>query len=306
MSDKEIFQKLIDNASLIIQGKEEVLRLAFYSFFSGGHLLIEDLPGVGKTTLSKTLAKLLNLDFKRIQMTNDLLPSDILGYKIYSKEKEAFQLEKGPIFTEVLLTDELNRASPKTQSALLEAMEEKVISLEGERFDLSKDFFVIATQNPFGQIGTFPLPESQLDRFCMKISIGAPAKNIEVELLMNSNPVSKIEGLESVVDESKIKEIKRNIDQVHISKTLSEYVVNLLNETRQNDMFQPLSPRAGIGMISLVKTKALFEGREFANSDDVISLAKYVFGHRIHPAVQATVEEGNKLTSTLLEKVKAP
>jgi MoxR-like ATPase len=306
MTDKELFQNLIDSASVIIQGKEEVLKLAFLSFFSGGHLLIEDLPGVGKTTLSKTLAKLLNLEFKRIQVTNDLLPSDILGYKIYSKENEAFQLEKGPIFTEVLLTDELNRASPKTQSALLEAMEEKVISLEGERFDLSKDFFVIATQNPFGQIGTFPLPESQLDRFCMKISIGTPSKDIEVELLMNANPVNKINQLESVVNEEKIKEIKENIEKIHISKTLSEYVVNLLNETRQNDIFQPLSPRAGIDMITLIKTKAFFEGRDFANSDDVINLAKYVFGHRIHPAVQATVEEGTKLTSTLLEKVKAP
>lgn len=306
MTDQEIFQKLIDNASMIIQGKEEVLRLAFYSFFSGGHLLIEDLPGVGKTTLSKTLAKLLNLDFKRIQMTNDLLPSDILGYKFYSKESEKFKVEKGPIFTEVLLTDELNRASPKTQSALLEAMEEKFISLEGEQFHLSKDFFVIATQNPFGQVGTYPLPESQLDRFCMKISIGTPNTDIEVELLMNKNPVSMIDHLKYHLEKDEIKKIKENIENIHISKILSEYVVKLLNESRQNEIFQPLSPRAGLDMISLAKTKALFEGRDFANSDDILDLAKYVFSHRLHPNLQASVEKGHQLTEMLLEKVKAP
>lgn len=306
MQDTAIFKELSQSASSIIQGKEDVIKLAYFSFFSGGHLLIEDLPGVGKTTLSKTLAKLLNLEFSRIQMTNDLLPSDILGYKMYSKEKDQFFFEKGPIFTEVLLTDELNRASPKTQSALLEAMEEKVVSVEGERFTLSDNFFVIATQNPFGQIGTFPLPESQLDRFCMKISIGPPAKEIEVALLMNSNPVHEISKLNSILKPEQIKKIKEAISQIHISQPLSEYIVSLMNISRSDESYQSLSPRSGIDMVQLIKTKAFFEQREFANSEDVIALAPHVFGHRLLPSIQGTVQEGRQLTQSLLDKVKAP
>lgn len=306
MEPKETFKKLLEQASRVIRGKDEVLTLAIYSFFSNGHLLIEDLPGVGKTTLSKTLAKLLNLEFKRIQMTNDLLPSDILGYKIFSPGQNAFIMEKGPIFTEVLLTDELNRASPKTQSALLEAMEEKIVSLEGERFELSPHFFVIATQNPYGQIGTFPLPESQLDRFCMKISIGTPGMETEVELLMGENPVSTIEKIEPIMKLDEISKIKQTIQSVTVSRTLSEYIVALLQESRSSGQFQPLSPRAGIDMVQLVRTKAFFEQREFATSDDVIHLAKHVFGHRLLNRIQGSVQEGNAMAEKLLEQVKAP
>lgn len=307
MNKTNVFENLLEQAQSVIKGKEEVLKLAFYSFFSGGHLLIEDLPGVGKTTLSKTLARLLNLDFKRIQMTNDLLPSDILGYKFYSPEKNSFVMEKGPIFTQVLLTDELNRASPKTQSALLEAMEEKAISLEGERFDLSENFYVIATQNPFGQIGTFPLPESQLDRFCMKISIGAPEPAVEMSLLMGENPVHSIEKIHPVFNDlSEIQQIKASIQKVHVSESLSQYIVALLNASRNNDQFHPLSPRAGLDMVQLVKTKAFFEGREFANSDDVLYFAKFVFGHRLLPTLQANVAEAEQVVAKLLELIKAP
>lgn len=301
-----MFNHLCTSAAQVIKGKDEIIKLSFTTFFSGGHILIEDLPGVGKTTLAKTLSKLLGLTFNRIQMTNDLLPTDVLGYKIYNSKEQEFNFERGPIFTDILLADELNRASPKTQSALLEAMEEKVVSIEGNSYRLSDNFFVIATQNPYGQIGTFPLPESQLDRFSMKISIGTPSQEIEAQLLMQKNPVELLQGLDQVISPDQIISIKSEIEKVHISEPLSKYIVELLNKSRIGDQFQPLSPRSGLDLVKLVKSKAYFDGRDYCHSDDVIEYSQHCWGHRLNSINQGAIEKGHKVVSELLSQIKAP
>lgn len=239
-------------------------------------------------------------------MTNDLLPTDVLGYKIYNSQEQEFNFERGPIFTDILLADELNRASPKTQSALLEAMEEKVVSIEGNSYRLSDNFFVIATQNPFGQIGTFPLPESQLDRFSMKISIGTPSQEIEAQLLMQKNPVELLQGLDQVISPDQIISIKSEIEKVHISEQLSKYIVELLNKSRTGDQFQPLSPRSGLDLVKLVKSKAYFDGRDYCHSDDVIEFSQHCWGHRLNSISQGPIEKGHEVVSELLSQIKAP
>ncbi|MEE2743341.1 MAG: AAA family ATPase, partial [Bdellovibrionota bacterium] len=225
---KEQINQVLKETNQIWLGKEEKVKMALLSLLCGGHLLIEDMPGVGKTTLAKSLGLLLGVDFSRIQFTNDLLPGDILGTHIFSKEKEEFIFKKGPLFTNFVLVDELNRATPKTQSALLEAMEEEKVTVEGKSFDLEFPFVVMATQNPFGQIGTFPLPESQRDRFFMCLSLGLPCREVDKKIL-TMNPVkSSLEGLRPILTKSSLKDIRGNIFSLDVSEALVHYVLDFI------------------------------------------------------------------------------
>ena len=234
---KQVLDSVLDTGSGVILGKRRELRLAIACLLAGGHLLIEDLPGVGKTTLAHLLARLLGLNFQRIQFTSDLLPADIVGVSIFDRDSGAFRFHQGPIFTQVLLTDEVNRATPRAQSALLEAMEERQVTVEGETHLLPDPFFVIATQNPYDQIGTFPLPESQLDRFLMRISIGYPSRGAELELLNGENRRVLLGRIEPELDIDDLRRLQRQVNGIHVAAPLMEYIQNLLACSRQAPNF---------------------------------------------------------------------
>ncbi len=274
---------IIAAANRIILGKERAIRLALACLFARGHLLIEDLPGVGKTTLSHVLASTLGLGFQRIQFTSDLLPADILGVSIYSRETGAFTFHPGPIFTQVILADEINRATPRTQSALLEAMEEQQVTIEGETRPLPEPFFVIATQNPSHQIGTFPLPESQLDRFMMRIELGYPDNNAERELLMGSDRRELLKHIRPVIKPERLIEIQHLAEKIHASSAILDYLQDLLEYSRKSNEYQNgLSPRAGLAVLHSAKAWALMEGHAEVLPEDIQAILPSVIGHRLH------------------------
>jgi len=272
--------------SSIILGKHRQVQLALSCLLASGHLLIEDLPGVGKTTLSLTLAKVFGLDFQRIQFTSDLLPSDVLGVSIFDTQKQNFNFHQGPIFTQVLLADEINRSTPKTQSALLEAMEEKQVTQDGITRALPKPFFVIATQNPTEQVGTFPLPESQLDRFLMRINIGYPDQQAEMELLKGTNRHDLIGQLKPVITPEQLIELQLIIEKTHMSPALLDYVLALIRSSRLSPWFlSGLSPRAGLALQRCSRAWAFLQGRDHVLPEDVQQVLPCVAAHRlqIHP-----------------------
>jgi len=266
----------------IILGKNHPIKLALTCLLAKGHLLIEDLPGVGKTTLAHTLASALGLSFQRIQFTSDMLPADIIGVSVYERDSNRFNFHPGPIFTQLILADEVNRASPRTQSALLEAMEEQQVTVEGETYNLSSPFFVVATQNPMNQIGTFPLPESQLDRFLMRIELGYPDAKAERALLLGEDRRSLLQKLEAVISAEQLEALQQVAAQVHVSTALVDYVQRILTHTRDTGHYHTgLSPRAGLGLIHAARAWALIENRDHVLPEDIQAVLPSIVVHRL-------------------------
>ncbi|MCB5189433.1 MoxR family ATPase [Methylobacillus arboreus] len=285
-------QAIIHNSSRIILGKEPQIKLALATILARGHLLIEDLPGMGKTTLSYTLAQVLGLQFNRVQFTSDLLPGDILGVSVYDRNEAAFKFHPGPVFTQVLLADEVNRATPKTQSALLEVMEEGQVTLEGETRPLPKPFFVIATQNPAHHIGTFALPESQLDRFLMCIRLGYPDTRAERSLLQNNGGRHGSNIPEQAIDAKGLTALQQAVDNIHLSDALLDYLQALLQYSRSSSHFTAgLSPRAGLALRQCAQAWALMHGRDFAIPEDIQAVLPGVAGHRLQPVSGSAVSD---------------
>ena len=276
-------KEIIKSANTIILGKEHKLRLALTCILAKGHLLIEDLPGVGKTTLAHALATVIGVRYQRIQFTSDLLPADILGVSIYRRDQEKFEFHPGPIFAELVLADEINRATPKSQSALLEAMAEGQVTIEGETHILPKPFFVIATQNPLDLVGTFPLPDSQLDRFLLSISLGFPEPEVERELLTAQDRILMLGDTQAVISPDDVLQLNMDCQKIHVSEALLDYVQALLAETRNSRWFETgLSPRAGIAMLQCSKAYAFLEGRDFAIPEDVKAIFPGLARHRMN------------------------
>ncbi len=272
--------RVLSELDATILGNSLATRMALVCLLAQGHLLIEDIPGVGKTTLSHTLANLLGLPFKRVQFTSDLLPTDVLGVTIYDPETKRFTFKRGPIFTSVLLADEINRATPKTQSALLQAMEEYEVSIEGRTLPLDKPFFVIATQNPLEQHGTFALPESQLDRFLIRLSLGYPGEAFEKQLLQES---AKRAHTEAVLSPAQLLVHMEKVNSVHCAPPIIDYLWQILEATRRSEQFQTgLSPRAGLQWLRAARAYAYLDGRDSVLPDDIRLLAPYVAAHRLH------------------------
>ncbi len=296
-----MFSKLHDAAkqlNQIIVGKPVQIRQALVCILAGGHLLIEDIPGVGKTTLAHALAITLGMRMNRLQFTSDLMPADVIGISIYEREKNSFMFHPGPIFTQVLLADEINRATPKTQSALLEAMEEHQVTAEGTTHALPEPFFVLATQNPLHQVGTFPLPESQLDRFLMCISLGYPDAAAERALLMGDDRRTMLHQLPQLLEAHELIAAQQAIKKIHCSPALLDYLQKLLQETRSNGLFSAgLSPRAGIALLQAARAWAALEGRDHVIPEDVQAVFISVAAHRLHPLASTS---GNSLSSQVL------
>ena len=279
---------LVNQISTIIVGKRPQIEDCIACLLAGGHLLIEDVPGVGKTTLAHALAVSLGLRFSRAQFTADLMPSDLIGVSVYERSREAFVFHPGPVFTQVLLADEINRAGPKTQSALLEAMEEHQVSIEGETRPLPTPFFVIATQNPNDQLGTYPLPESQLDRFLMCITLGYPDQASERELLIGQDRRQAIAGLQAVLTPQELLDAQKAVLAVHASAALLDYLQTLIAATRSGRWFvEGLSPRAGIAVLRAARARALMAERDYVAPDDVQAVLAQTIAHRLVPVAGA-------------------
>jgi MoxR-like ATPase len=284
MNAQQKLRLLLDQLNTVIVGKTLQIQDCVACLLAGGHLLIDDVPGVGKTTLAHALARTFGLQFARVQFTSDLMPSDLSGVSIYERGKEAFVFHPGPIFAQVLLADEINRASPKTQSALLEAMEEKQVTIEGETRPLPLPFFVIATQNPLDQVGTYALPESQMDRFLMRISLGYPDRLAERALLVGQDRREVLEKLPSLLTFDELKQLQQLVQEVHAADALLDYVQDLIAATRSAQWFlQGLSPRAGIAVVRAAKAQALLSGRNYVAPDDVQAILPQTIAHRLIP-----------------------
>lgn len=300
----KLINQIISDVSSVLLGKEQEIKLALTCLFSQGHLLIQDLPGMGKTTLSHALGKVLGLDYNRIQFTSDMLPADILGVSIFDKQSGQFEFHKGPIFTQLLLADEINRTTPKTQSALLEAMEEKQVTIEGATYKLDEPFFVIATQNPVAQAGTFPLPESQLDRFLMRISLGYPNKEAERELFMGLNPRDRIAELQPCITLEGLAQIQHAAQQVHISDAVLDYVQSVVEYTRTHSEFAyGVSPRGALALVRCAKTWAFIDGRHHVLPEDVQRVMPPVLNHRVRDAADYGDASGQALVERVLNVV---
>lgn len=272
----------IEAVSGIILGKERQIRLAICCALAGGHLLLEDVPGVGKTTLAHALKQVMGLNFSRIQFTSDLLPGDVVGSSIYNRDTQSFNFHPGPVFTEMLLADEINRSSPKAQSALLESMEEGQVTIEGVAHILPKPFFVIATQNPVDQLGTFPLPESQVDRFLMCMSLGYPDETSEKKMMSGENPRIKLASLKPVFNLESLKKAIEKTKDVHVSSHLIDYAYRIIQSTRKTKEFdEGLSPRAALGLLNAARAWALCAGRQSVDPGDIQAVYPFVASHRI-------------------------
>ena len=300
------YELLLKNVGTIIHGKDESIKLVLTAWFAGGHILIEDNPGTGKTMLAKSVAKSVNLEFGRVQFTPDLLPSDITGSMIYDETSKEFQFNRGPIFSTILLADEINRATPRTQSALLEAMGEFQVTIDKSTHKLDPQFFVIATQNPIEQHGTFPLPEAQLDRFSMKIGMGYPERESELKMLLqriNEDPFSK---LAPVIKKEHVQEIKKVVSDVKISEATMKYILDVVEKTRSHpEISLPASPRASI---SLMKIGQAFSGDDFVRPGTIYKLLPYVLEHRIAQTNESRFQGRKKsdILADILNKVRVP
>ena len=299
---KSITDNIVAQAGEIILGKQTQIRLALACLLARGHLLIEDLPGVGKTTLAHVLASTLGLEYSRIQFTSDLLPADILGVSIFDRNAGAFQFHPGPIFSQLILADEVNRATPKAQSALLEAMEEQQVSIEGETRPLPTPFFVIATQNPTHQIGTFPLPESQLDRFLMRIELGYPDKAAERALLTGQDRRTLLEHANACITPEQLAHIQQQVTSVHASENLLDYLQAILDFSRHSaDYVSGLSPRAGLALLHCAQAWAFMDGRDHVLPEDMQTVLPYVVSHRLRPANDASSGNPADIAQKLLD-----
>jgi MoxR-like ATPase len=281
-------RQLLDQLNTVIVGKAPQVSDCVGCLLAGGHLLIEDVPGVGKTTLAHALSRSFGLQFARVQFTADLMPSDLVGISIYERGREGFVFHPGPVFAQVLLADEINRASPKTQSALLEAMEEKQVTVEGQTRALPVPFFVIATQNPFDQLGTYALPESQLDRFHMRISLGYPDRAAERELLRGADRRELIEQLPAVLSPADLARLQAEVLAVHAAEPVLEYLQDLVAATRSGRWFaQGLSPRAALAVVRAAKAQAFLQGRNYVAPDDIATILPQTAAHRLIPVSDA-------------------
>jgi MoxR-like ATPase len=288
MNTQHELTALLDQLNTVIVGKASQVQDCVACLLAGGHLLIEDVPGVGKTTLAHALARTFGLQFSRVQFTADLMPSDLLGVSVYERGKEAFVFHPGPIFTQVLLADEINRASPKTQSALLEAMEEKQVTNEGETRSLPEPFFVIATQNPHDQLGTHALPQSQLDRFLMRISLGYPDRTAERELLSGTDRRQLVATLTTQLTGTQLQQLQQQVQAVHTAPPLLDYLQDLIAATRSGRWFaQGLSPRAGLAVLRAAQAQALLAGRDYVAPDDIQAILPQTTAHRLTPLMDA-------------------
>jgi MoxR-like ATPase len=300
----DLIDHTIRQVGTVLLGKDQQIRLALTCLFSGGHLLIEDLPGMGKTTLSHTLARVLGLSFNRVQFTSDLLPADILGVSIFDKDSQQFTFHPGPIFSQVILADEINRATPKSQSALLEAMEERQVTVEGESRVLPSPFFVIATQNPDNQGGTFPLPESQLDRFLMKIELGYPDPAAERILMKGEDRRDVLARLDACLTVRQLEEIQQACREVRVSEALLDYVQRLVQYTRDTKEFAyGLSPRGALALLSCAKTWAYIDKRSHVVPEDVQAVLGAIVEHRLREAADFAGHGGGALAQRLLSQV---
>lgn len=303
------YELLLKNISQVIHGKEESIKLVLAAWFSGGHILIEDNPGTGKTMLAKSVARSVNLEFGRVQFTPDLLPSDITGSTIYDESSREFQFNRGPVFSSILLADEINRATPRTQSALLEAMGEFQVTVDRATHKLDSEFFVIATQNPIEQHGTFPLPEAQLDRFAMKIGMGYPGRESEMQILLgrvNEDPFSK---LAAVLRKEHIQEIKKVVAAIKLSDATMKYILDVVQKTREHaEIALPASPRASISLMKIGQAYSFILGDDFVRPGTIYKLLPYVLEHRIAQTTESRFQGRKKsdILAEILDKVRVP
>nr|WP_301289505.1 MoxR family ATPase [Natronocella acetinitrilica] len=297
----------MSQAEGIILGKGLQLRQAVACMLAGGHLLIEDLPGVGKTTLAHLLANLFGLEFRRLQFTSDMLPADIIGATVYERDTGGFRFHPGPIFTQMVLADEVNRATPKTQSALLEAMEERQVTVEGQTRRLPEPFFVVATQNPGTQLGTFALPESQLDRFLMRIEMGYPDQNAERDLLMGQDRRIMLDHIEPAMSVDELLRMQAAVREVHASPAVIDYIQALINYTRRSDTFRHgMSPRAGLALLRAARAWTLLDGRDAVLPEDIQAVFPAVAGHRLEPVDATASGQGVEHARRILQAVTVP
>ncbi|MBV9495293.1 MAG: MoxR family ATPase [Acidobacteria bacterium] len=299
------------NVERVIRGKSEVVQFCIAALLAKGHILLEDVPGVGKTTLAHALARSMALSFQRIQFTSDLLPADIVGVTIYNQDHQEFEFVSGPIFTNVLLADEINRATPKSQSALLEAMSEGIITVEKRRLQLPDPFLVIATQNPVEHVGTYPLPESQLDRFLMRITIGYPSASDEKQLLRAGGAHDALEHLEPVVDEAEIRALQEQVATIHVNETLVDYLMNVVQTTRTHaEVALGVSTRGALTWFKACQALAMVNGRDFVIPEDVKRLAVPVLSHRIvmkdHRAMRGDASPEGRFIQRIVSEIPVP
>ena len=278
----EKIAKLRENIGTVIYGKDDVIKSVVVGLLAHGHILIEDVPGIGKTTLANVLAKSINCSFQRIQFTSDLLPSDIIGVSIYNPNESRFEFQKGPIFANVILADEINRTTPKTQSSLLEAMNDRQVSIDSVTYSLPEPFIVVATQNPIEHYGTFPLPESQLDRFMLRISIGYPDTGEEKRMVRSKKGGNPVDRVEPVLSSEEVVQLQNEAEAVTVDESLMDYIMQIVEATRRSDLVQlGVSPRGTLALVKLAQANAMVEGRDYVIPDDIKTLAVPALAHRI-------------------------
>lgn len=309
MTHAQVIDKVLANIEKVMIGKRDIAELSVTALLAGGHVLLEDVPGVGKTMMVKALAKSIGATFKRIQFTPDLLPSDVLGVSIYNPKEMEFEFRPGPIVGNIVLADEINRTSPKTQAALLESMEESSVTVDGETIRIPQPFFVMATQNPIEYEGTYPLPEAQLDRFLFKLKMGYPKRLEEVQVLARAEKTVPIDHLETVLTIRELAELQHAVKEVNVDDIIKTYIVDCASETRNNPyVYLGVSPRGSLALMKSCQAYALIKGRTYVTPDDVKYLAPFVFGHRIILKSEAKYEgiTANEIVERILTRVSVP
>jgi len=300
-------EKVVKNVSKVIVGKEKIIELIAVSFICGGHVLIEDVPGLGKTLMVKAFAKTIGGSFKRIQFTPDLLPSDLTGINFYNQKKGEFEFRPGPLFANIILADEINRATPRTQSSLLEAMEEKQVTVDGVTRKLPDPFMVLATQNPVETYGTFPLPEAELDRFFMRIKIGYPSREEEIEIINRNKKKDMLEDIDTIVDSDEVNYLKENFINVRASKEVMDYLLDIVDATRKSEsILLGVSPRGSVALFKASQVYALFNGRDYIIPEDIKYLAPFILNHRIITIGASKSKDIYEAINNLLENIKVP